>query len=185
MKQRLLSRVADGAEDLCDFIDSADSDTLDKLVDVSQSYLTDMIRFQEQIASQPQSDDEKQISRVDRDAFIDKMLNRFNQLNGPLQSLKSLNLLDDSFSTEKVGLETVGDFVNPDQTYFFEGQYVPNPMTFLPKIFENFPELFNSNTLVADVHGDGQASNLMYDPSEQNLFKWMFEKGTLATPHGE
>ena len=76
-----LSQVAVGAEDLCDVISKPGAD-IPQLVNVSKAYLEDMAKFQLGIASRPlpegqQKNDEKQ--------FVEKMTNRFQQLDNVLR----------------------------------------------------------------------------------------------------
>ena len=76
-------------------------------------------------------------------------------------------------SAEPTGLETIGAMVG-SEFFKFAGQFYPNPSQFLPELFSAFPTLFCSKMEVADVHGDGQASNLMVDSKKINLFRLMF-----------
>ena len=178
-----LSQVAVGAEDLCDVISKPGAD-IPQLVDVSKAYLEDMTKFQLGIASRPLPEGQQQ--KNDEKQFVEKMTNRFQQLDNALEDLKQMSLEDAlPQSAEPTGLETIGGMV--DSEFFkFAGQIYPNPCQFLPELFSNFPRLFCSKMEVADVHGDGQASNLMVDFEQNKLVQVDVRKGDeFVTPHAE
>lgn len=177
-----LSQVAEGAEDLCDVISEPDAD-ITQLVDVSKKYLEDMTKFQLGIASrhllegQQQNNDEKQ--------FVAKMKKRFAQLDNVLEDLKQMSLEAALPQGAETGLETIGSMVG-SESFKFAGQFYPNPSQFLPELFRAFPTLFCSKKEVADVHGDGQASNLMVDSKTNKLVQVDVRKGDkLVSPHAE
>ena len=173
-----LSQVAHGAEDLCDVITSTESN-IDNLVGVSTSYLEDMTGFQLGIASRELSLEESQ-NNEDKQ-FVGKMQGRFAQL----ETEKFSEVRDIPLREDVAGLETINSMVT-SESFKFAGQVYPNPSQFLPDLFEKFPTLFCDKMEVADVHGDGQASNLMYDSENKKLVQVDVRKGDeLVSPHAE
>lgn len=177
-----LSEVAEGAQDLSVAINEADSTkALDTLIEISKSYIQDMLHYQQDIAYEDLRAKDRQ--EPDKIAFINKMKDRFAALEGDFAPLKQLPLTNFWPSKDKA-VKCLGDLLALE-SFRYQGKYYPNPFHFLPQLFEKFPKLFHVKRKITDVHGDGQASNLMLGKAGRIIQVDVRPGNKLVSPHLE
>ena len=158
------------AVDLCEAISTSNLERLHKLVNLTVHYLADIAKTSTEIIDLP----DKYVSNghgLERSTWVSKTMDRYSGLS-KFESLKTVNFelfLKTQFgfkADQTIGLRSFTEMTSAKTIYRYGGKNVPNPYAFLIDIFQNFPLLFCSKKGVFQLHGDGQASNLMIDDKD-------------------
>ena len=159
------------AVDLCEAISKSNLKRLDQLVNLTLHYLADIANISTEIIDSP---DQYVLNGYDleQSTWVSKTINRYSGLP-QLEYLRLVNFelfLTSQFgfkAYETNGLRSFDEMISSETIYRYGGKNVPNPYTFLIDVFKEFPLLFCSKKAVFQLHGDGQASNLMVDENDQ------------------